>query len=125
MSYTSYKNVKLFDVNKRPDVKYPVLIIDNAGVQTTTPVIELLKQNRDYVFTVAVTRLTINEIEFGGLTTTIAFKSGSDATTLDYPDNLYWINDEIPEIEADTEYLIAICNGIAVINSIQTITEGE
>ena len=115
----------LFGLGARPDVKYPITIVDNTTGPNVTPIIDLLKENKDYVFTVPLSRLTIKQIEFGALTTSIVFTSASDAMTLDYPSDLLWINDEIPEIEANTSYLILICNNIAVINKLQTLNENE
>lgn len=55
--------------------------------------------------------------------TTVRFTSGNTPTTLEYNENhLKWANEEIPTIEANAEYIIAIWNCIAVISKLNTIS---
>ena len=39
----------------------------------------------------------------------------------DLNERIYWVNDEIPEIEINSEYVIAIWDNIAVMTKIRTI----
>lgn len=122
MSYIDDKQFKLFGMHKRPDVKAPAIVVDNAMTAAASQTISELKPNKDYVFTVPLTDLTIEKVEYGTLTSSIVFKSGSTVTTLTFPDDLYWINDILPTIEVNSEYLILVCNGIAIMSKIQTLT---
>lgn len=117
----NYKQ-KILNERKVDDVSYPVVIVDNQGAPTDTPVIELLKGNKDYVFTTPLTRLTIKQISFSALTSSIVFTSG-DSMAFDYPADLLWVNDEFPTIEENEDYIIMICNNIAVINKVKTIEQ--
>jgi hypothetical protein len=68
------------------------------------------------------TIILVKESRTTDTVTTIRFTSGSPAITLSYTEaDLKWAGDEVPEIEANAEYIIAIWNNIGVISKIDTI----
>lgn len=64
----------------------------------------------------ALTSLKINDFSKSYQESTIYFSSGDTPTELTFTKKPIWINEE-PKIEANKDYIISICNGMAIIGS--------
>ena len=87
-----------------------------------TPTSMALAGNTIYKWTNAITSLSIASAEVSDLETRLYFTTGSPITFQDLS-NLKWGGDgSAPSLEANTIYCIAICNGLAEIDSFGTVS---
>lgn len=73
--------------------------------------------NTIYKFGTALTSLTISSVEISDYESIIYFTTGAGTITLSVPNTLRWGGGVAPELEANTVYCIAICNGLAEFDS--------
>ena len=71
----------------------------------------------DFMGGSALTSLTISSVENSYYESYIIFKTGAGTITLSVPNTLRWGGGEAPTLEANTVYCIAICSGLAEIDS--------
>lgn len=73
--------------------------------------------NTIYKFGTALTSLTISSVETSDYESIIYFSTGAGTITLSVPNTLRWGGGEVPELESNTVYCIAIRNGLAEIDN--------
>lgn len=83
-------------------------IITDATANNLVPV-----AGKIYVFD-EIPALTISSYTNSYDSSTIYFKSGSTPTVITLPNNIKWLNDSEPTLEANKEYILDITNGYAI-----------
>lgn len=94
---------------------FPNVITDATSINMA------LKANTIYKWTNPITSLSFASIEVGDLETVLFFTTGGSISFTD-SSSLNWGGGSSPSLEINTKYCIAICNGLAEIDSFGTVS---
>ena len=101
----------------KSDIQKGVLLQPNIVEDLVSTDIELNQAVRNTIYQYGtLSSLKINGFDKSYFKTIIYFKTGENPTNLSFLTEPTWINDE-PDIKANGEYIITICNGLATIDS--------
>lgn len=93
---------------------------ENINITGATPTITI-SANKTYSFDTAITSLTISDVETSALESVLYFTTGAGTISLSAPNTLRWGGgNEMPQLEPNTVYCIAIRNGLAEIDNFGT-----
>ena len=109
-------NGNLDTIDLTPYLVKPTILTDQASTSMA------LAGNTIYKWTSALTSLSFASVEVSDLETVLYFTTGGTISFTD-SSSLKWGGDgTAPSLEANTRYCIAICNGLAEIDSFGTVS---
>lgn len=101
----------------KKDIQSGVKFQANIVTDLENPDIEISKVIENTIYQYGtLSSLKINDFSKSYQESTIYFSSGETPTILTFLKKPIWINEE-PEIEANKNYVISLCNGMAVIGA--------